>query len=562
MDGEGFRAGNDLLYLGDITSEDSEEDAYSATLRILEFFVQEYRNDPDFARLVDAAAGRILAQKLRMYDVFDVSNVLMPDSALENVGTSQQVMFDVARNAVTLISPDPQELGTLLPAPPNQRDRIVFLTDTPAYQQCSGCLSHDALAADALQKTVVRLYGPNGSGQIFANRVVSFPLTELELMLNGETKANIEAALESANWIVISLTDVGDGQISLLRRFFSERPNLLRNKNVILFSFTAPYYLDATDISKLTAYYALYSKQPAFVDVAARLLFQQISLQGASPVSIPAVGYDLITQTQPDAAQIIPLALDQEIPPMPTSGATFTPTTKTAEPTKIPLYRIGDTIAIRAGPILDHNQHIVPDGTVVNFTMSTLDEGGGILQQVDATTVGGIARASFAIDKPGKVEIRATSEPAMISGVLQFDASNEGAAVTVIVPQVSVTPETVTPTATAVPENDLISPEGYPRVGIWLLVMLAIIGGAALAFWAVSRIVSPRWGLRWALCIFLGGLAAYNYLALDLPGAAEWIASEAGAFGVLLLTFAGELIGSLGAWVWMQWFSERVSPAD
>ena len=560
--GDAFRAGNDLLYLGDITSEESEDDAYSATLRILEFFVQEYRNDPDFARLVDAAAGRILAQKLRMYHVFDVSNVLMPDSALENVGTSQQVMFDVARNAVTLISPDPQELGTLLPAPPNQRDRIVFLTDTPAYQQCSGCLSHDALAADALQKTVVRLYGPNGSGQIFANRVVSFPLTELELMLNGETKANIEASLESANWIVISLTDVGDGQISLLRRFFSERPNLLRNKNVILFSFTAPYYLDATDISKLTAYYALYSKQPAFVDVAARLLFQQISLQGASPVSIPAVGYDLITQTQPDAAQIIPLSLDQEIPPTPTSGVTFTPTTKTAEPTRIPLYRIGDTIAIRAGPILDHNQHIVPDGTVVNFAMSTLDEGGGILQQVDATTVGGIARASFAIDKPGKVEIRATSEPAMISGVLQFDASNEGAAVTVIVPQVSVTPETVTPTATAVPENDLISPEGYPRVGIWLLVMLAIIGGAALAFWAVSRIVSPRWGLRWALCIFLGGLAAYNYLALDFPGAAEWIASEAGAFGVLLLTFAGELIGSLGAWVWMQWFSERVSPAD
>jgi beta-N-acetylhexosaminidase len=560
--GDAFRAGNDLLYLGDIRSEDSEEDAYSATLRILEFFSQEYRNDPEFARLVDAAAGRILAQKLRMYDVFDVSNVLMPDSALENVGTSQQVMFDVARNAVTLISPDPQELGTLLPAPPNQGDRIVFLTDTLAYQQCSGCLSHDALAADALQKTVVRLYGPNGSGQIFANRVVSFPLRELELMLNGETKTNIEASLESANWIVISLTDVGDGQISLLRRFFSERPNLLRNRNVILFSFTAPYYLDATDISKLTAYYALYSKQQAFVDVAARLLFQQISLQGASPVSIPAVGYDLITQTQPDAAQIIPLSLDQEIPPTPTSGAAFTPATITAGPTKIPLYRLGDTIAIRAGPILDHNQHIVPDGTVVSFTMSTLDEGGGILQQVDATTAGGIARASFAIDKPGKVEIRATSEPAMISGVLQFDASNEGAAVTVIVPQVSVTPETLTPTATAVPENDLISPEGYPRAGIWLLAMLAIIGGAALASWAVSRIVSPRWGLRWALCIFLGGLAGYNYLALDFPGAAEWIASDAGAFGVLLLTFAGELVGALGAWIWMQWFSERASPVD
>jgi len=499
-----------------------------------------------------------------MYEDFALANVLTPDSALENVGSSEQVMLEVARNAVTLINPDPQELGTLLPAPPNQADRIVFLTDTSTYQQCGSCLTRDALAADALQKAVIRLYGPNGSGQIFANRVVSFPLTELGLMLNGESETDIEASLENANWLVISYADVRDEQISLLRRFFSERPNLLRNRNVILFSFTAPYYLDATDISKVTAYYALYSKQPAFVDIAARLLFQQISLQGASPVSIPAMEYDLITATSPDAEQIIPLSLDQEVPPTPTSEGivSATPPTTTPEPTRIPLYRIGDRIAVRAGPILDNNNHVVPDGTVVNFTMSTLDESGGILQQVDATTLGGIARASFAIDKPGKVEIRAMSEPAKISGVLQFDASNEGAAVTVIVPQVTMTPETVTPTPTPIPENDLISPEGYPRVGIWLLVLLAISGGAALAFWAVSRIVSPRWGLRWALCVFLGGLLAYNYLALDFPGAAEWIASDAGAFGVLLLTFAGEVIGSLAAWIWMQWFSERVSPAD
>ncbi|MGZ9221122.1 MAG: glycoside hydrolase family 3 N-terminal domain-containing protein [Anaerolineales bacterium] len=560
---DAFLAGNDLLYLGNIIPEDSEDDAYSATLRILEFFAQQYRSDPDFARLVDAALERILAQKLRMYGDLALANVLTPDSALENVGSSQQVMLEVARNAVTLISPDPQELGTLLPAPPNQADRIVFLTDTPTYQQCSGCLTQDALAADALQKAVVRLYGPNGSGQIFANRVVSFPLTELGLMLNGESETNIEASLESANWLVISFANVQDGQISLLRRFFSERPNLLRNRNVILFSFTAPYYLDATDISKVTAYYALYSKQPAFVDIAARLLFQQISLQGASPVSIPDIGYDLITQTSPDPTQIIPLALDQEIPPAtPTSEAVLTPTITTAVPTKIPLYRIGDTISVRAGPILDHNQHVVPDGTVVRFMMSTRDEIGQILQQIEATTFAGTARASFAINEPGKVEISVVSEPAAISEVLQLDSSNAGAAVTVIVPQVTMTPTVTTPTPTAVPENDLISPEGYPRVGIWLLVLLAISGGAGLAFWAVSRILSPRWGLRWALCIFLGGLLAYNYLALDFPGAAEWIASDAGAFGVLLLTFAGEVIGALGAWIWMQWFSERASPAD
>jgi hypothetical protein len=100
-------------------------------------------------------------------------------------------------------------------------------------------------------------------------------------------------------------------------------------------------------------------------------------------------------------------------------------------------------------------------------------------------------------------------------------------------------------------------------VGSWLIVMLAIFGGAALMFWAVSRIASRRWGLRWALCVFLGGLAAYNYLALGFPGAADWIvSSSSGAFGVLMLTFAGEVIGALGAWIWMQILSGPKSQED
>ena len=66
--------------------------------------------------------------------------------------------------------------------------------------------------------------------------------------------------------------------------------------------------------------------------------------------------------------------------------------------------------------------------------MSTRDESGEILQQIEAKTSAGVARASFAINEPGKVEISAVSELAVISEVLQLDASNEGAAVTVVVP--------------------------------------------------------------------------------------------------------------------------------
>ncbi len=554
---DAFLAGNDLLYLGDISSQEQELDSYAATLNILDFFTQEYNNDSAFAQLVDAAVTRILTQKFRMYETFSPADVLPPESDLMGIGTSQEVTFEVARSSATLVSPDQQELSTLLPAPPNQNDRIVFLTDTATYQQCSSCALQSAMTADALKETVERLYGPAGSAQIFTTRLTNYPLTELELMLTGETKENIEPSLERANWIVISLVDVRSGQIELLRRFFSERPNLIRNKNVILFSFTAPHYLDATDISKLTAYYALYSKQPAFIEVAARLLFQQLALQGASPVS--TVGYDLITATSPDPAQVIPLALDEGIV-TPTSTPAAESTPLTVEPTAIPLYKIGDTISVRAGPVYDHNQHIVPDGTVVQFTMSTRDDSGQSLQQISAVTTDGLARASFAIDKPGQVEISAISEPAVLSEALQFDASNQGAAVTVVVPMITVTPIPPTATVTLPPENDLISREGHPRIGVWLLVLLALFGGAVLTYWAVSRISSPRWGLRWALCVFIGGLLGYNYLALGLPGASEWIANDAGAFGVLVLTFAGEILGIVAALLWMLWTNVSTSP--
>jgi beta-N-acetylhexosaminidase len=558
---DAFLAGNDLLYLGNISSDEIDSDTYTTTIGILEYFAQVYRDDSTFARRVDEAVTRILAQKFRMYDVFTISNVLTPAEGLNALGSSQQLMFEVARNAATLISPDLQELSTVLPTEPNQSDRIAFLTDTSSYEQCSGCLQYEGMATDALQKVVVRLYGPNGSAQVFPSRLNSFPFTELELMLNGESQTDIESILSNSNWIVISLADVSNGQISLLRRFFAERPNLLRNKNIILFSFTAPYYLDATDITKLTAYYALYSKQPAFVDVAARLLFQQASPEGDSPVSIPAIGYDLIMQTSPDPEQVISLALADSVPTTPTSEVT-PGITQTAEPTPIPLFSIGDTISVRAGPIVDHNQNIVPDKTVVRFTMSTRDETGSILEQIDSETSAGVAVASFDIDMPGQVEIRASSEPATISDVLQFDFSSNVPVQVTIVPVATTTPTMVLPTLTATPVSDIISPEGYPRLGAWLLVLLAVFGGAILMFWAMSRIVSPRWGLRWGLCVLVGGLLAYNYLALGLPRAAEWIAAGAGAYGVLFLTLIGETVGALAAWVWMKLVSAPASPAD
>jgi len=123
----------------------------------------------------------------------------------------------------------------------------------------------------------------------------------------------------------------------------------IRNKKVVVFAFNAPYYLDSTDISKVSAYYGLYSKGPAFIDFAARLLFQEANATGASPVSIPGIGYDLSTAVSPDPEQTIALQIDT--PETITDGGT------TPVPTSVPSYTMGDSIPLRTSVILDHNHH-------------------------------------------------------------------------------------------------------------------------------------------------------------------------------------------------------------
>jgi beta-N-acetylhexosaminidase len=550
-------AGNDLLYLGNIISSDAE-DTYATTVNVLKFFAQRYREDPAFAQMVDKAVSRILSRKYQLFGDFQISDVLEPVGALDEIGRSQQSVFEVARDSATIISPNVQELASVLPSPPVLRDRLVFITDTAQYKQCSECQSRFSLSFTSLQDAVVRLYGPTAGGQVSEPRLNSYTFDDLTALLGGAELETMVSEINRANWIVLALSDASRGQPELVSRFLSERQDLLREKRVVLFSFTAPFYFDATDISKLTAYYALYSKQPAFIDVAARLLYQELTPAGFSPVSIPGVGYDLIDVTRPDPDQIIPLSLEGLPAPEPASLPTppvifSTPTaapTVAPEPTAIPLLRIGDTINVRTGVIYDHNQHIVPDGTVVRFTMLLSGEGGGIIQQVDQVTTRGIARASFALEKPGLVEIRASSEPATLSNIIQIDVSTgQAAAITVIPPIPSATFEPTPVSPTPVDEDDFVTLEGIPRLSGWMFAIMFIGLSALLTYWAGSQLQTQIWGWRWGICVLLGGLMGYNYATFGLPGSAQVVLAN-GILGVILISGVGELIGLGVAWLW------------
>ena len=549
---DAFVAGNDLLYLGNIVSGDAP-DNYSTVLDTISFFARKYREDPGFAQRVDSAAMRILLKKYGLYGRFDLATVLQLSDMPDATSGTQQVAFEVASRAATLLSPAPQDLSALLQGPPQVRDRIVFFTDSSSARQCTTCADVPGISTDALQRAVVSLYGPQAGNQTSSFRLSSYPLQAASMFTAGESPPYLAEDLNSAAWIVFGLVDNNNGQARIVSTFLAEEQDLLRDKRVVLFAFGAPTYLDATDISRLTAYYALYSKQPAFVEVAARLLFQEITPVGAPPVSVTGLGYDLRSATAPDPGQIITLALD-----LPTAApAAGGPT---PEATPVPLFRIGDTIAIRTGTIKDHNGHPVPDGTVVAFSMELRGEGGSIIQQQETITSQGIARVSFGLEKPGLLEIHATSDPARVSQVLQLDVSSGGqpAAVTVIVPELTEAVEEPTGLTPIPEQNEFVTSAGGLRLSTWVVTMLLLVAAALVIGFAGWRIAGQEWGMRWGLGAFAGGLLPYNYVALGLPGGPGF-AMGAGIGGVILLCAAGLLAGWVAGWMWWRGSSKRLA---
>src|SRR5690606_5933594 len=121
----------------------------------------------------------------------------------------------------------------------------------------------------------------------------------------------VQSALQEAEWVIFAMLDAGEANPSslALKQLLAQRQDMIRNSRVIVFAFNAPYFLDTTEVSKLTAYFALYSKAPAFVDTAARALFQEIPLRGASPVDVRDMGYNLFQVTRPDPDQVIELLI-------------------------------------------------------------------------------------------------------------------------------------------------------------------------------------------------------------------------------------------------------------
>lgn len=568
-----FLAGNDILFVDNFVGT-GDPDALTTLTTTIDSFVQKYREDSAFARRVDTSVLRILEAKMTIFGDFAISRVIGSPGEIEALGISQEITFDVAQAAVTLISPSMQELDVVLETPPQWYENMVIFTDVRPASQCDDCPPVPGISNTAFADALIGLYGPQAGGQILQNRLSSYTFTQLTEFLNNlETEAAelIPSNLRNADWVIFNTLDISEQHPAsdALQRILSERPELLAGKNVIVFNMGSPTYLDATDISKVTAYYGLYSKASAFLDVAARVLMQEYVPPGALPISLNSVGYDLNWMILPNPNQVIQLELVlpeveeiQEVDDPELEEGIEEPTpmvTPTSEPTPLPSFNVGDTITIRTSQILDHNQHIVPDGTIVRFNFRISGEP-GIAQQFEAPTMGGVAFFNYRVEAAGGMEITASSNPANQSETLQINISPEGLMSVFALtptPMVSPTPlptatatvvPTQQPTPTSTPGPPILA--SYPTLGDWAFGMLVMgLGGSMTFLVGLLWWGSSRWGLRSSLCALIGGLLSYTYLNVGIEGTKVWM-EQAGTVFVIEIVVVGLLLGWIAALIW------------
>jgi beta-N-acetylhexosaminidase len=543
---DAFQAGNDLLLLSDFQSG-GDPDELTSIQRALDFFRQKYSEDAVFAERVDAAVVRILDVKLRLYGGrFRVEATLPSPGAV--IGRDRSAVVEVAGRAATLISPGLDDVRNRL-GTPQVGQRIAVFTDSRPYRACGECPLQSVIGEQALADTIVSLYGPRAAGQVQSWNIRSFSMNDLGLYLGGSPPITPESpladaqavaeAVRDADWLVFNTLPEDPRAFGStgLQTLLDTRPDLVREKRLVVFSYGAPLDLDPTDTSKLDAYYALYSDSAAFVEIAARLLFQEVPASGAAPVGVPGIGYDLIEALSPDANQVLGLS----------AKGVLGETAETPEAG----YRIGDVVILTTGVLLDRNGNPVPDGTPVEFELSYAGE--NLPAATRTTTVAGMAEINLALDRVGLLSVRVESGEARTSSILQLNVQeNVPAFVTVIAP-------TPVPTDTAIAGGPQVTPtlgaenggsageSGNRASPSSLLWAVAVIGGvAALGFAAVRRrgggLTDRR---RAALSAAAGGLVCYDAAAMLLD---RW-STQSG--GIWWLIGAGAIGAAAGAAIWI-----------
>jgi beta-N-acetylhexosaminidase len=559
---EAFLAGNDVLSLVQFDLESIWSNQFANIKDTIFFFRTEYINNPTFAVEVDEAVARILRLKLALYPELTLDTLNMPpDQALGIANRPRPVINQVASQSMTLLYPSSEELRLRMPEAPRAEEKILIINDTRFARECylDSCTPKELFIPRTLvQDTVLRLYGPGATGQIQPENISTITFSELKQALsksiladseattppesaNGEQSENqdamiqltveeVKARIQAADWLVFSTLDLNISRYpdsDALKLFLSQEAGLLRDKKTVVLAFNAPYYLDTTEVTKLTALFGAYSKTQPHIEAAVRALFGESELAGASPVSVEGIGYDLADVLLPDPERDIPLNLQDAAP----------------DDGMAPV-----AVTVVAGPILDYNGNPVPDNTPVEF-VATLN--GRPVTAETAATNKGIARAILILNQPGETMISVTAGGAsarqniFVPVVAPPTPTPQPTVATSPTATLTATPSPQPPSPTATPTQEPTAtlaitattaadtppptaPAPYkPDVVDLIITVGATLLAGLFGFWIEKQYQQPlNRRIRLALWVFIGGLFGYLLYGLGLLRPEQWFISS------------------------------------
>lgn len=516
-----------------------------------------------------------------------------------NRSVSLGVVSQVARDSFTLLYPDPANASDAVSMAPQAGDQILIVTDSRLMRECDDCMAEAAVGPEEIAAIIERLYGPNGIGQVQPEQLNNMAFSDLAQLLDADQAAavaeepgdavtatptlpaetpvalpaveaeSIEGAtpplpgldknaknnmlLEKANWIIFAMLDVNSASYptsDVVKRFLSRRGSRLADKHIAVIALHAPYFLDATEISKLNGYYAAYSKTQPFLESAVRALFRSFSPVGAPPVSVPGTRFgNLSERLQPDPAQSIDLIMS--VP----DGALLVDT-NAADQGPQPEIVAGQTIRVQIGPIFDRNGKSVRNGTPVELRLT--DGNNSIEPMVETVqTQNGLATRDIVLGTPGMVQITARAGDALSPQNIMLNVLGPAPEAVAAVPVTTTSAftsaadmsATLAMPVTGIGDGAAVPPNGRRVNGVSLMVALLTMVAMSSLLLIVQVRVLPRQslvhGILWAVNC---GLVGYILYGLGLVPGGTWLYNSLHVWGSGLVVFISMLLPL----VWLQ----------
>lgn len=375
--------------------------------------------------------------------------------------------------------------------------------------------------------------------------------TDVMPQANGVMSTPVEVTQElvqSADWIILTMLDITSSHphSDVVKQFLNSSGARLAEKRIIVLALQAPYFLDATEISKLNGYYGVYGKTQPFLDSAIRALFRAYTPTGAPPVPVAGTRFATLSErlapdpTRPIDMQVLNSAGEQLI-----GGAAEQRST-------LPVVEQGAMVRILAGPIYDRNGKPVRNGTPVDVTIIYEDDGVS-----DTETVGtqsGVAVRDIVLNRGGMVRVSARAGEAVSEEAVGLSIQTLPPAADSVVTAAGTPSDTmaanVTPPVSAASDQAAGDLDDERGLNMATLVVALVAMLATLAFLLVVQVrVLPRAtlvnNLLWAVNC---GLVAYILYGLGLLPGGGWLQSSLRVWGAAVVVFIAMLLPL----VWLQ----------